>query len=158
MSDPTCTICLESITENKHVLEECGHAFHAGCIVKWFRSQANDRCPNCRGLPSHYLSYPDVMERYKMMRGRSRSTRAPKRLKRAVQSIKKTEAALKEAKRQVKEYRNEPETKACLKRVRDLETKTWRLEDRLSEKKRRLGLSNYDDGEFQLPHVVSSFY
>ena len=117
----------------------------------------DDRCPNCRGLPSHYLSYQISWAVQDDAGPQSFHWGAQTfEARRAVDQ--KTEAALKEAKRQVKEYRNEPETKACLKRVRDLETKTWRLEDRLSEKKRRLGLSNYDDGEFQLPHVVSSFY
>jgi anaphase-promoting complex subunit 11 len=28
---------------------QCGHAFHLQCITKWLNSQAEQRCPICRG-------------------------------------------------------------------------------------------------------------
>lgn len=153
---PTCTICLEHITENNHVLD-CGHNFHTTCIIKWFRSDHN-QCPNCRKPPEDHLSWPDSMERYTMLRSRSRSRTAPKRLKRAVALIKKNEKELKEAKKKAKEYQNDPVVKACLKRNRELNSKRWRLEDRLNKKKRRLGVTDFNKEGFQLPNVISTMY
>ena len=45
----TCSICMESITAVKGVNVNCGHAFHAECIVPWL--QRDRRCPVCRHAP-----------------------------------------------------------------------------------------------------------
>jgi hypothetical protein len=41
-----CTICLQASDEGAHELP-CGHSFHTGCILHWFRV-GHRECPNCR--------------------------------------------------------------------------------------------------------------
>jgi len=41
----TCSICYEDLTENTHTLS-CGHSYHCGCIINWFRNSHNN-CPLC---------------------------------------------------------------------------------------------------------------
>ena len=41
-----CAVCLSNINENESYKLECGHIFHTGCIVKWFRN-SNGNCPCC---------------------------------------------------------------------------------------------------------------
>tara|TARA_B110001452_G_scaffold163292_1_gene136134 strand:+ start:1032 stop:1535 length:504 start_codon:yes stop_codon:yes gene_type:complete len=43
-----CCICCEDITENIHTLE-CGHTYHCGCIIKWFRND-HANCPLCNDI------------------------------------------------------------------------------------------------------------
>lgn len=44
---PCCSICTEALrSDGEFVLPECNHAFHATCIVHWFRS-GQRRCPLC---------------------------------------------------------------------------------------------------------------
>ncbi len=43
-----CSICLDVI-EEKEIHLDCGHPFHATCIVKHLRR--DNRCPNCRSAP-----------------------------------------------------------------------------------------------------------
>lgn len=45
--DVQCAICLSDITSGQNVTTlSCDHAFHAGCIQRWFRR--NVTCPMCR--------------------------------------------------------------------------------------------------------------
>ena len=43
----TCTICADNDVDEDVTTLDCGHTFHVGCIVQWFRYH-NDTCPNCR--------------------------------------------------------------------------------------------------------------
>lgn len=46
-----CCICLDEVsTETSYKLEQCGHLFHANCIVRNIQ-QGNIACPCCRELP-----------------------------------------------------------------------------------------------------------
>ena len=50
--DNTCSICLENMDEkDKYLLEQCGHIFHANCIVRNIQT-GNISCPCCRKLPN----------------------------------------------------------------------------------------------------------
>lgn len=44
-----CAVCQEAITstDSSHALP-CGHSFHVGCIVDWFRQGESNICPVCR--------------------------------------------------------------------------------------------------------------
>lgn len=42
----TCAICQEKCTKKSHTLD-CGHKFHAGCVISWFRT-GETTCPICR--------------------------------------------------------------------------------------------------------------
>jgi hypothetical protein len=41
-----CSICTDELSEGTTTLE-CGHSFHVGCIIQWFRLN-NTTCPLCR--------------------------------------------------------------------------------------------------------------
>ena len=41
-----CSVCAEDIEEGGTLLD-CGHSFHATCVLEWFRYYS-DACPNCR--------------------------------------------------------------------------------------------------------------
>jgi len=46
-----CAICLEDYRCRQHyTLLQCGHGYHKGCIVKWFKKY-NATCPVCRANP-----------------------------------------------------------------------------------------------------------
>jgi len=44
---PICYTTLEAATTGKAELS-CGHAFHLGCLSKWFHTQKDSSCPMCR--------------------------------------------------------------------------------------------------------------
>lgn len=106
MSDPVCSICqCECADATPGCVEtlECGHAFHASCLVRWLRQGALT-CPMCRGdlstVPNGSLC---LEERGRYLRQYSRRKSAPAELKRMVRSLQDAEAELKEAKRQLKD-------------------------------------------------------
>lgn len=41
----TCTICLDSIKEDRHETS-CGHVYHKACLDEWLRN--GSECPLCR--------------------------------------------------------------------------------------------------------------
>lgn len=45
-----CSVCLETLDNAQKILRylPCSHAFHAACLNKWWRGQAECTCPNCR--------------------------------------------------------------------------------------------------------------
>ena len=49
MPGAVCTICAEDIADGEAAGTQldCGHSFHVGCIVRWFRYE-HTTCPNCR--------------------------------------------------------------------------------------------------------------
>ena len=67
----TCPICLEGLGAC-HALE-CGHEFHAECIVGWFRSGKNT-CPLCKDKGSSLddISLPQT-DKMKIMRKYSKT-------------------------------------------------------------------------------------
>lgn len=45
----SCTVCLDEVTALQSAVRlECGHTFHAECIMSWLSH--NTTCPNCRAL------------------------------------------------------------------------------------------------------------
>lgn len=49
-SDKECSICLENLDPACHTELECGHVFHANCIVRWVGIRKS--CPLCRAPAS----------------------------------------------------------------------------------------------------------
>jgi len=47
----TCSVCLAPLAPSGSCDLECGHAFHQGCIIQWFRRGHAD-CPVCRHVPA----------------------------------------------------------------------------------------------------------
>jgi hypothetical protein len=52
-----CAICMEELAKEHGVigLPGCSHAFHRGCILKWFQRAAT--CPSCRCDMMQYLPH-----------------------------------------------------------------------------------------------------
>jgi len=49
--EPTCVVCLSTIeADDKCRVTQCGHAFHADCLVQWWTHKPKRilRCPICR--------------------------------------------------------------------------------------------------------------
>lgn len=42
----TCSLCKISLTDKPNYKLQCGHDFHTGCIIDWFRFQSY-QCPCC---------------------------------------------------------------------------------------------------------------
>ena len=54
-----CSICLNDLSDNIHVLSPCNHKFHTKCLINSLR-KCGPKCPNCRGLDKNLtLSNPN---------------------------------------------------------------------------------------------------
>jgi len=48
-AESECPICMENLeSDNEICLLSCNHPYHKRCIVGWFMSGAERRCPYCR--------------------------------------------------------------------------------------------------------------
>lgn len=57
----TCVICMDEIDfndEKTYTLEQCGHVYHANCIVRNIQT-GNICCPQCRKLPPFIVDVED---------------------------------------------------------------------------------------------------
>ena len=82
MSDENvCSICCQP-KQNEHALDECGHSFCAGCIIRWFREHSS--CPICRHTPP-VLTRVDATTRLAAIYRRARCKSASKDLVQSVQ-------------------------------------------------------------------------
>ena len=141
---PTCSICLGAFTDdNPKTTLECTHAFHATCIIDWFRSASNaNTCPLCRAEPSTVLSYPDTMARCTILRRKARAKNAPIELKRCVEKIKKAEKILMQHKKACAEFGTDS-IKALLRTHRNLQRRRWTAHRAVCKAKRELGLRSF---------------
>ena len=143
-SENTCSICMEGFTaENPRTELECGHGFHARCVIDWFRSSSqSNTCPLCRADPSTVLTYPDAMTRCTMLRRKARAADAPPALKRAVEKIQRAEKTCVQLKEECKRFKTE-EIRKLLKDYRELHRKKWAAHRAVSKAKRELGLRDF---------------
>lgn len=120
----TCPICLERMDSNYEL--ECGHAFHAKCLVQWFRQKPY--CPMCRdpGVRVDERSNIRTLEAmFRLKRELSRRKNAPKLLKRLVASYRKKAARLRQRKKEFREWKRSDEGKE-FRRLRDIHSRHWR--------------------------------
>jgi hypothetical protein len=63
LTDNTCSICLEPLTENVATALPCGHRFHKDCIVNWL-ARSQGKCPNCKQRITNipYISIEEELE------------------------------------------------------------------------------------------------
>jgi len=63
LTDNTCSICLEPLTQNVATALPCGHRFHKDCIVNWL-SRSQGKCPNCKQRITNipYISIEEELE------------------------------------------------------------------------------------------------
>lgn len=144
-----CSICTESIDLSSNHILECGHAFHADCIITWFR-HGNSCCPNCRNPgETKMLNFNDSQARASELRKRSRNKNAPKRLKILVERLKFSEQKYKEVRKLMKEYR--------LQNIRvfnewcKLRSKLTHASNQIIRKTRILG--TFSSPDFPLPNI-----
>ena len=124
MSDEnTCTICCQPKT-NEHALDECGHSFCAGCIIRWFRQHSS--CPICRDTPPA-LTRVDATLRLAAIYRRARCKAASKDLVQSVQRVRVHKAKWTEDRRRRIEL--EKQHKDVIAELRGARTrchKSWR--------------------------------
>lgn len=95
-----CTICLQPLSMQASCTLDCGHAFHAKCVVEWFRRVPT--CPLCREEGDCRLSAVGVLtiqeQAHRAMR-QSRAKGAPAHLKRGAAMMRQAKSRWLDAKR-----------------------------------------------------------
>ena len=146
-----CAICSDTIEENGHSLEGCGHTFHTGCIVMWFRQASS--CPMCRDAGTdNLIDGIALRERSALLMRTSRNKGAPIALKTLAGRVRKQQTAVVNVKRRLLEHK---------RRHREVLTTHNRLfassrlaRVRLSNLRRLMGL--YHDATLRLPPLLVS--
>ena len=94
-----CSICAGSLEGDTTVLE-CGHCFHVGCVIQWFRYY-NTTCPNCRSERcSELWTRKTPAQRVSHIRRRRNN---PKRVQNLIQRLDECRATQKSMSRSAKE-------------------------------------------------------
>ena len=145
--DVMCPICHECVEGNDYELE-CGHVFHAACIVPWFRN-GNASCPVCRDVRQKLIGL-DLNSRARLLMRKSRAKHAPPDLTRAVARVRKAVARAKEARDALAAFKREH--RELLKRHSVLTRHTWKSGRKVFEMRRLLGMLDLP-GE-RLPPIV----
>jgi hypothetical protein len=146
-----CSLCKISLTDKPNYKLQCGHNFHTGCIIDWFRFQSY-QCPCCysetqlyNALPdlnnneifNSYLNYIDnqiyiaqknyIYPSFRFASNEARKKNAPPQLKRLYASYKRLLA-------------NHKEKKVELDNYKASELKEYNV---MKKKHRRIYISNY---------------
>lgn len=139
-ADRTCAICLEQIgeTTDKHTLAQCGHEFHASCLLTWTLASNNGRsCPTCRASPPQ-LGYMTCRARASYLRRTvARRKNAPAELLRLVKRVQAAEAIARQTSRHLSEIRREHS--GALKVMGRARTARWRAQRKVSQVTQMLG-------------------
>lgn len=146
----SCSICLEDIgeTEDKHTLD-CGHIFHATCLLKWTFHGNGRSCPTCRAsTDSVGLGYMTTRVRASYLRRTiARRKNAPADLLRLVKRVRSAEAKAKDASRKYVETRRKYAD--ILKECRKMRSAKWSARRAQHRALRLLGC--YSTSLFPLP-------
>lgn len=142
-----CSICLETL-DAPEVLE-CGHGFHASCLVRWFR-QGNTSCPLCRDDVERLPPLP-LVARACFLRTYARRLDAPVALKKLVDRLRRAETS---------EREQQATLRRCLHQHRDVRRLLAREEAKRRACHRRVDrlkhlLSLFDTPDVPLPPVVA---
>ena len=125
----TCSLCKISLTDKPNYKLQCGHDFHTGCIIDWFRFQSY-KCPCCYNdaqlynnsnisnnqvVFTNYLTYIDeqlayakknyIYPSFRFASNEARKKNAPPQLKRLYASYKRMLANDKKQKVEVDNYK-----------------------------------------------------
>ena len=166
-----CPICQEDLPERAendaelpacHTLE-CGHRYHTGCIVPWFRSGQNT-CPMCRGEPRVKFGYLDTMTRCSMLRRMARRKNAPDRLKRKVAKIRQKEEEAREYAKTKRVFLQttcgdlNPSTTVSelISQSKRHRRTMWTKRVRIGRLKRELGMMDFSEEGFQIPRDMTA--
>jgi calcineurin-like phosphoesterase family protein len=149
--DNDCSLCKISLTDKHNYKLQCGHNFHTGCIIDWFRFQTY-QCPCCYNdaqlynnsnisnnqvFFTNYLTYIDeqlananknyIYPSFRFASNEARKKNAPPQLKRLYASYKRLLA-------------NHKEKKVELDNYKASELKEYNV---MKKKHRRIYISNY---------------
>ena len=118
----TCSLCKISLTDKPNYKLQCGHDFHTGCIIDWFRFQSY-QCPCCYNdaqlynqvVFTNYLTYIDeqlayakknyIYPSFRFASNEARKKNAPPQLKRLYASYKRMLANNKNKKVELDNYK-----------------------------------------------------
>lgn len=151
MEESACAICMQPKT-NPYALEECGHEFCSGCIIKWFREKRC--CPLCRDTPVVTYTRIDAMERKKTIVRRAARKSASPQLKQAVQRLRELKA---ETLRTRSAYTQlERQHRDVLKQVRKARGLYWKTNRKTRIYERELGYKQFPRDEPLLPPRVTT--
>ena len=122
----TCSICYENLNENTHTLS-CGHSYHCGCIINWFRNSHNN-CPLCNDtkLDVNSLKWGVKIKTIEEIKKLDKKDDCPENIKKNLNKIKqlkkKNKKKLDELKEARKEFNDFKEThKELIKKYKKLE-------------------------------------
>jgi hypothetical protein len=155
---PCCTICLEAlpaVSETTTSLD-CGHAFHATCLVGWLRRGALN-CPTCRTSALAHEHVPAMALRARasyLRRTVARRHHAPAELLRLVRQVKLAEERYRAVARDERVFRRDHSNV-----VRALDHKRrarWQAAANARKKSALLGL--YASPELPLPSLQVTHY
>ena len=151
-----CTICLQPLSTQASCTLDCGHAFHAKCVVEWFRRVPT--CPLCREEGDCRLSAVGVLtiqqQAHRAMR-QSRAKGAPAHLKRGAAMMRQAKSRWLDAKRAHRALRRSQVYRDLTKE----ETRLWHRMNRaraaLDRQMVRLALATAKQGtRFHVGHEV----
>ena len=147
MNEEMCVICASNNDEERCTLNDCGHRFHANCIVGWFRIKKT--CPLCRSVGKP-LRICDIHIRANLLRRKALEKEASKELKRLANALRKMELKSKEARAALRTY--DREHRSILAMHRKLLKRQNCAQIALHMARRRLGL--HSDSTTPLPLIV----
>ena len=142
-----CSICCDTAQNTFHELP-CGHAFHADCIIQWFRS-GGPTCPLCRNEDAPTLNLFTARQRAVYLRRVSKARDAPRALKKMVNRLKQAEEKVKEKRKELVEFKKLHKNK--LKTLSRLRSNKWRADSHVRSIRTRLGM--FSDERFPVPLV-----
>ena len=156
--DDICLIChdvLAGDAANPPHRLECKHAYHAGCIITWFRA-GNANCPYCGDTgvnapgPAGRIRWSVrdaraiVGARYSRLRQYARRKDAPLELVRMVEKMRSIEEEVVENARKVREFKNGKNSGM-----------TWRELDKEHHRLRRQGWTLHRRAREQAAHIAA---
>lgn len=148
-----CTICLEEVTDDAHELE-CGHKFHASCLIPWLR-QGGMSCPSCRTDLTTECPYPYLAVRARASYLRStiaRRSTAPVALRNLVKRVKNAEQREREARSALRAFKQD--NGDLLKLLSRKRTAYFAAVRRAREERYLLGVFQDDTLRLPLLHVT----
>jgi hypothetical protein len=147
-----CCICQETLDE-EYALPECGHKYHANCIITWFRMGKNN-CPLCNNgginsmqqLTSTTHTHGQritAYENYKKLRKLSRKKNASMELKNLVDRLKNWEKKNKDIIKDIKKLKTDKHIeltgKEVLNQYKKLRRRRWTVRYKIRRLKELIG-------------------
>lgn len=137
--DGCCTICACADDGSKTTTTlDCGHTFHVGCILEWFRYE-HTTCPNCRseGGVREWIAQTPTQCLTRLRRRRRSSL--PWELQRGLTKVETTRERIKELRRVCRTFRRDHAE--VFREARALERKVYEAHERYDRQVNELALA-----------------